>query len=596
MRSTFEFHGTLLNIPCPDPRRLPAHEFVFAFSHWFHLNKTDSSALPGHESVTFTIAHTQDPSVQFASARGMTAMRPLWASYFSVEELLTFHYLDFPAASALAAKYSAQLAVDAYQSGANDYVDIVALSARQVMGAVTFVGTPEKPLIFMKEISSDGNTQTIDVLYPAFPFFLYSNPQWLAYMLEPLIEHMLSGQYPNKYAMHDLGTHFPNATGHPDGADEYMPVEECGDILIMGLAMVHAFQNQDVNAAGLFTSEDAGEDIVSRILYSDPANVFSLSVDHNGAVPYLDAPHSPQQARNKAKRWVERSYLLWQRWTGYLVEYSLRPENQLSTDDFAGRLGLQTNLALKGIIGIRAMSEMAKVVGNVVDAEFYGNISQTYVTKWVGYALSRDRTHTKLAYNWWGSWSTLYNLYADSLLCFRVPRQASDPVDPDARSPDTTVAGTSLTQQQQQQQQRRRQKPIFLPDDGGNNGHPHHPHHPAPPQPSFVPTEIYTLQSKWYSQVHQRYGLPLDSRHLYTKTDWEFFAVAVASPAVRSTVLASVAHWVNETSTDRPFTDLHETEGTGGFPGITFFARPVVGGHFAFLALERACGGRAGQG
>ena len=44
---------------------------------------------------------------------------------------------------------------------------------------------------------------------------------------------------------------------------------------------------------------------------------------------------------------------------------------------------------------------------------------------------------------------------------------------------------------------------------------------------------------------------------------------------------------------DRPFTDLYETEGDGGYPGIYFKARPVVGGHFAFLALERACGGKA---
>jgi hypothetical protein len=38
---------------------------------------------------------------------------------------------------------------------------------------------------------------------------------------------------------------------------------------------------------------------------------------------------------------------------------------------------------------------------------------------------------------------------------------------------------------------------------------------------------------------------------------------------------------------------LYETEGDGGFPGFYFMARPVVGGHFAFLALERACGGKA---
>jgi hypothetical protein len=42
-----------------------------------------------------------------------------------------------------------------------------------------------------------------------------------------------------------------------------------------------------------------------------------------------------------------------------------------------------------------------------------------------------------------------------------------------------------------------------------------------------------------------------------------------------------------------PLTDLYDTEGDGGFPGIAFKARPVVGGHFAFLALERACGGKA---
>ena len=46
---------------------------------------------------------------------------------------------------------------------------------------------------------------------------------------------------------------------------------------------------------------------------------------------------------------------------------------------------------------------------------------------------------------------------------------------------------------------------------------------------------------------------------------------------------------------DRPLTDLYDTEGEGGFPGPNFFARPVVGGHFAFLALERACGGKAAE-
>jgi hypothetical protein len=39
---------------------------------------------------------------------------------------------------------------------------------------------------------------------------------------------------------------------------------------------------------------------------------------------------------------------------------------------------------------------------------------------------------------------------------------------------------------------------------------------------------------------------------------------------------------------DRPFTDLYDTIGSGDFPGITFINRPVVGGHFALLALDKA--------
>lgn len=94
----------------------------------------------------------------------------------------------------------------------------------------------------------------------------------------------------------------------------------------------------------------------------------------------------------------------------------------------------------------------------------------------------------------------------------------------------------------------------------------------------------------------QRYGLPLDSRHLYAKSDWEFEAAAVSSRATRTQILDAVAKWLNETETDHPFTDLYKTEEKGGFPGPNFFARPVVGAHFAFLTLERACGGNAVQG
>jgi hypothetical protein len=43
----------------------------------------------------------------------------------------------------------------------------------------------------------------------------------------------------------------------------------------------------------------------------------------------------------------------------------------VSTDDFAGWLALQTNLALKGIIGINAMSELAALIGHHKEAKSY---------------------------------------------------------------------------------------------------------------------------------------------------------------------------------------------------------------------------------
>jgi hypothetical protein len=254
-------------------------------------------------------------------------MRPLWRSWFpTVESLLTFHYNDFANAHTLASNYSYQLAQDAYLSGADDYVDIVALSARQVMGATTFSGTPEDPILFLKEISSNGNFQTIDVIFPSFPFFLYTNPRWLAYLLEPLIEHMLSGQYPNTYAMHDLGTHFPNATGHQDGNDEYMPVEECGNILIMGLAVVNSLlYSNDQDAASRWSTQgmpaNVSDDITGYFPLGELQTLAGIDKQDGKWGGGVDGAAL-------AENWIRRSYQLWTQWTGYLVEYSLEPANQ----------------------------------------------------------------------------------------------------------------------------------------------------------------------------------------------------------------------------------------------------------------------------
>jgi hypothetical protein len=69
-------------------------------------------------------------------------------------------------------------------------------------------------------------------------------------------------------------------------------------------------------------------------------------------------------------------------WSNYLVSDSLISANQISTDGFAGSLAKQTNLALKGVIGIQAMSVIGGMTRNTVDAQKFPIIAQSYVTQW----------------------------------------------------------------------------------------------------------------------------------------------------------------------------------------------------------------------
>lgn len=298
-------------------------EPVFAFAKSFKLNGSSTSS----DSALFSIAHIQDQVTQFAAARGLTLMRPLWASWFpSVEKLIFWHYWDYRNASKLAHSYSSQLTKDAYKSGSEDYVDIVGLSARQVLGSNSFAGTPDDPILFQKEISSSGNAQTLDIMFPAAPFYLYTNPRWLAYMVQPVIEHVLSGQYPRTSSPHDLGFHFPNVTGHPDGNDEFMPVEESGNILILGLAIVNSLRYETDSAAGSVWSS-----MGSKTFNNDSAATeFSLEnlETRDGISGLDDSWGGERKGVELSKKWVEKSYRLWKQWTGYLIEFALEPFHQ----------------------------------------------------------------------------------------------------------------------------------------------------------------------------------------------------------------------------------------------------------------------------
>ena len=98
--------------------------------------------------------------------------------------------------------------------------------------------------------------------------------------------------------------------------------------------------------------------------------------------------------------YLTQHYNILKQWTGYLVAEALVPANQLSTDDFQGTLSNQTNLALKGIIGIDAMSVIAQKTGNTADATNFSTIATNYITQWQNYAVvtTANPPHTNLDY------------------------------------------------------------------------------------------------------------------------------------------------------------------------------------------------------
>jgi len=140
-------------------------------------------------------------------------------------------------------------------------------------------------------------------------------------------------------------------------------------MLIMGLGLVNTLLYGD----GQETDIPVLKSNMDSKLFEEARNTFALDIMTSpDDVHGLDDQTSLQPLGTKlAQTWLTPSYRIFKQWTEYLIEFSLEPHNQLCTDDFAGWLALQTNLALKGIIGIKAMSELARVMGNEDEVAYY---------------------------------------------------------------------------------------------------------------------------------------------------------------------------------------------------------------------------------
>jgi hypothetical protein len=357
VRGAFINSGVLDNDLNTNFRAISNQWPVFAFA--LDLGSVGSSPA----SALFTLTLSQEQAIQFEYATNkVQQLPPLWTSYFSSElDLVSFFYNDWANAQTSATNIDTKVSTNSLTNAGHDYLTITSLAVRQVFATTQLAGSQDSYHLFMKEISSNGDMQTVDVIFPAFPLFIYFNPDLGRLLLEPLFINQEAGNWPAAYAIHDLGV-FPNATGHNGGNAENQPLEECGNMIIMALAVA--------------------------------------------------------QKTSSGADYLNQHYNILKQWNDYLVLDSLIPSNQISTDDFAGSLANQTNLALKGIIGIEAMAIIANITGHTNDAKNFTNIAHDYITKWqklgIAQGTNGSLAHTTLAYGMPNTHGLLYNLYADA--------------------------------------------------------------------------------------------------------------------------------------------------------------------------------------
>jgi hypothetical protein len=326
----------------------------------------------GAQPVTrhLLVSYTEGYAIQYLQRN----LRPYWQrNDMPVEEILDAAERQYSALETRGKAFDAELSADLTKVGGEHYAAIATLAYRQAIAAHKLVADANgDPMLFAKENFSNGCIATVDVLYPSAPIFLFFQPQLLEAQLLPVLEYASLARWRFPFSPHDLGQ-YPLANGQVYGGGEkteedQMPVEESGNMLIL-----------------------------------------------------VDAVARAEGTAQLAERyWPQLT-----KWAEYLKEKGLDPENQLTTDDFAGHVAHNANLSIKAIDALAAYADLAHLLKQENVAKDYETTAKTMAGKWIAMAVEGD--HYKLAFNSPGTWSQKYNLVWDQLLDYNLfPKSVRD--------------------------------------------------------------------------------------------------------------------------------------------------------------------------